>query len=195
MTLADAEPPQQQWDGGLPFFLAGQECGPTKVRGDVGWSSARSQEIDKPGEGSQNLVSSVRGRAPNGLPEVAWAQTRWTGGRAIGEGPDSLADSRLGDSNRRGHQTRGQGWRGGLRVLSQHILENSGRGNGQTIRSQSLDGFTELAILNSQLRSSDVGGVLGGRQRTLGEGLCSSHSFGPESSQVSINPSLDACPH
>jgi hypothetical protein len=111
------------------------------------------QGIDKLGEGSQNLVSLVRGGAPNGFPEVVWVQARWTRGRAVVKGPESLADSWLRSSKRRRHWTRGQG---GLGVLSQHLLQGGSRRRGQTIRCQSLDGFAILAILNCQLHSSDV---------------------------------------
>ena len=74
------------------LFLAGQKGGTTKMRSDGGRSTARSQEVDELGKGSQNRAGLVRGGASDGLLEVTWAQTRWTWGRAIGGRSDSLID-------------------------------------------------------------------------------------------------------
>ena len=72
--------------------MLARSVSPPKVMDDDRWSRARSQEMDEIGEGSQNLVSLVRGGAPNGFLKMTQAQTRWTRGGAIGEGSNSLAD-------------------------------------------------------------------------------------------------------
>ena len=72
------------------LFLGGQECSTTELRGDDRWSMARSQAIDELGESSQNLVSMVRGGAPDGFLKMTRAQTKWTRGGALREGSDSL---------------------------------------------------------------------------------------------------------
>ena len=74
------------------LLLSGQKIGTTKMRSYDGWSTTRSQEVDKLGKGGQILADLVRGGTSDGLLEVTWAQARWIGGRAIAEGSDFLID-------------------------------------------------------------------------------------------------------
>ena len=53
------------------FFLLVKSVAPQEVRGDGSWGLSGSQEIDKPGEGSQHLVGLVRRGTQNSFPKMA----------------------------------------------------------------------------------------------------------------------------
>ena len=124
--------------------------------GDGGRCKTSRQEVDEIDEVSKDPFCLVRGGITHCLPEVAWSETRRSRSRTFRKGPHSSLDYRLTQIERRRHRTRGEGGRGSLGVLVQHLPQDLSGGSGQTVRDQGLDGFAVLAIMNSQFSSPDV---------------------------------------
>ena len=62
-----------------------KEGGTTEVWGDGGCGTTRRQQVEESGEGREEPVSPVWGGTAHCLTEVAWAESRRSRGRTVGE--------------------------------------------------------------------------------------------------------------